>query len=255
MGNIPAFFQRPSAEEAEATSPASSSSKVADAPPPSLTASREDDPKMMRMVPDLPTSSSGKRKRLDDNGNDDDKPTDTLQSLQQVTPTPAKKKKSQEPPRASRLAEERAAILQTLPDRFKAMSGTIGFCKFGKQQRVPALIVDPAEAPEGEVWDQWIKVYHRRLEEHKLHCLPYIVYYYCNDGNLCFGVVSLSSFIPYDVEAQKGDKGIAQLPLRFQRKVDQGKPLTFHDECMIEAYESMEEDLQKQPWERKQWEL
>ena len=168
-----------------------------------------------------------------------------------VTPTPPPKKKSKS---EQMLDKTRAPILDNLSSQFKTMFGQIGFCKFGKSRRVPALIVDLAEAPEGPVWNQWIKVYEKRLKEKKLHLLPYIVYHYCNNGELCFGIMYLSSFTPYEVEAGKVEKGIAKLPQRFQRKIDHDEDLTFHDESMVLAYEWMEEDLKKEPWERKRWE-
>lgn len=199
-------------------------------------------------APHLTEASGDKRKRPT---SDDASATTKLQKQAAVTPSRAPLKKRAKTTQQQH--PERAIILKRIPDHVQVMFGQIGFAKFGKKLRQPVLIADIAQAPEGKVWEQWHEAYERCRKEKRTQHVPYLVYYYQNDGDNCFGVVSQSSFTPYERELKKGSKGFTKLPKRIQTKLDNGEELTFHDEITIEGYREMEEDLRKDPLDRKRW--
>jgi hypothetical protein len=79
-----------------------------------------------------------------------------------------------------------------------------------------------------------------------------LVYWYgVKESNSFYGFVAQSTFTPYHEEAAKGLKGVAKLPARIQRKISEGAAVKGKDQEVLRAYQELEEDLQKEPGERK----
>ena len=81
----------------------------------------------------------------------------------------------------------------------------------------------------------------------------YLIYWYGskNDGDF-YGFVSKSNFFTYEQESAKGAKGIHVLPAKLQEKMnDTRSKLTSIEEDTIRTYQEVEEDLLKDPPDRK----
>ena len=81
----------------------------------------------------------------------------------------------------------------------------------------------------------------------------YLIYWYGskNDSDF-YGFVSKSNFFTYKQEKAKGEKGLHVLPAKFREKMkDTETKLTPGDEDMIRTYQELEEDLLKDPSDRK----
>jgi hypothetical protein len=80
----------------------------------------------------------------------------------------------------------------------------------------------------------------------------HLIYWYGskNDSDF-YGFVSKANYIPYDEERAKGSKGIHVLPSKLQEKVDMNMKLVPSEEDIARTYQEMNEDLLKDPTDRK----
>ena len=81
----------------------------------------------------------------------------------------------------------------------------------------------------------------------------YLIYWYGSKSDSDFyGFVSKSNFYTYEQESAKGAKGIHVLPSKLQEKMnDTSTKLATTDEDTIRTYQEVEEDLLKEPSDRK----
>jgi hypothetical protein len=95
----------------------------------------------------------------------------------------------------------------------------------------------------------------QKKEKGDLSQLSYLIYWYGADQDSpMYGFVAPRTFIPYEVEKAK-TKSAHKLPERIRTKVEQSggdaSVLSAKDLALFRGYQEMEEDLQKEPSERK----
>jgi hypothetical protein len=108
---------------------------------------------------------------------------------------------------------------------------------------------------------------YQKKEKDALHQLSYLVYWYgaTEEDTRMYGFVTPRTFIPYDVEKAK-PKSACNLPERIQSKIGSSEggtavdatttaasnpPLNAKDTITLRAYREVQEDLLKEPSERK----
>jgi hypothetical protein len=80
----------------------------------------------------------------------------------------------------------------------------------------------------------------------------YLIYWYGSKSDSEFyGFVSKANFVSYDREQAKGPKGIHALPSRIQNKIDISMKLLPKEEDILRTYQEMNEDLLKEPCDRR----
>lgn len=143
--------------------------------------------------------------------------------------------------------------LSELPDNVKSMFGQIGFAfqEYDEEREiVPVLVLSPYDVPPKPIRDiYWFDLFSRVKRSKKLPELAYLVYHYGSaDLGDCYSFVEQSDFESY--ESGK-EKGYGSIPLEIQQKINAGIELTEEEMGKIRAIQEMEEDIAKDPAERK----
>jgi hypothetical protein len=143
--------------------------------------------------------------------------------------------------------------LSQLPDNIKSMFGQIGFAfqEYDEEREiVPVLVLSPYDVPPKPFRDiYWFDLFSQVKRSNKLPELAYLVYHYGSaDLGDCYSFVEQADFEPY--ESGK-EKGYGSIPFELQQKINAGIELTEEEMGKIRAIQEMEEDIAKDPAERK----
>jgi hypothetical protein len=85
-----------------------------------------------------------------------------------------------------------------------------------------------------------------------LNRMSYLIYWYgSKKDSESYGFLARNKFISYAKEKEKGRRGAYTLSPKIQQKIDDGLKLTPKEEDTVRAYKEMEEDLLKEPNDRK----
>lgn len=153
-----------------------------------------------------------------------------------------------------RFEKERQKTLKELPDSIKQSFGQIGFYisqasdddEEKKDVAVPVLIMNPFDVPPKPVRDiYWFDYFNRAKRAKKLSELAFLVYHYgANDPDDCYSFVEQEDFISFE---DGKEMGYNILPEGLEEKEN----LTEREETLIRGFREMEQDLEKDPGERK----
>jgi hypothetical protein len=142
--------------------------------------------------------------------------------------------------------------LKELPDNIKQMFGQIGFAlsEYDEESAiVPVLVLSPYDVPPKPFRDiYWFDLFSKVKRSKKLSELAYLVYHYGADIDDCYSFVEQEDFESY--ESGKS-KGYDIIPVELQQKLDAGKELTEEELAKVRGIQEMEEDIAKDPAERK----
>lgn len=148
--------------------------------------------------------------------------------------------------------KEREKTLGELPDSIKDMFGQIGFAPSDDHENVivPVLVVSPYDVPPKPVRDvYWYDMFGKAKRSKKVDKLAYLVYHYGHDDpDDCYSFIEQDDFIPYEIGKDRG-YDIMQEDLAV--KVKEGGDLTEEEEIIVRGLKELEEDVPKEPSERK----
>ena len=180
--------------------------------------------------------------------------------------------------------EERDEVLKSIPAEYSNMMGQIGFTKWGRNT-LPILILNPFHVPPGKVREQWMTMYKtvrssqqirrdpnvntvfvrseltptsprfpffQTKEKGRLNYMTYLIYWYGTVKQTEFYYfLPQKQFIPYEKEAAKPEGAVMKLQAALQKKVDGQVPMTKKEQDTFRAYKELEEDLLKDPADRR----
>lgn len=152
----------------------------------------------------------------------------------------------------SKFEAERKQILADLPESIKAMFGTIGFAEaeFDENEIVPVLIMSPYDVPPKPVRDvYWFDQYSKAKRSKCLDKLAYLVYHYgADDPDDCYSFIEQEDFISYEDGVRLGYN---QLSAELEQKVKDAVELTEEEALRVRGLNELNEDLPKDPTQRK----
>ena len=120
--------------------------------------------------------------------------------------------------------------LPDLPQSYQDRFGTIAYHSFGKKD-FPVLLQDPSDVP-AVVRAQWLEQWKKRPNTHVFY------YYGSKDANSCYGLGHRL-------------KEHSSSWTKVQQRIEAGKKLTPEEEELQRAHQEMNEDLAKDPKDRR----
>lgn len=154
--------------------------------------------------------------------------------------------------RNRKVEKEKETLLRELTHEYCDCFRSFVFCKWGRKDYLPALVISPYDVEPGELREFWMKTV--QSAKHNNRPIPHFIYWYGvewderNDGAYSF--IPKKNLLSLEIGIKKG---LDKIPRVIQKKIDKRKALSNNETFHLKALEYFNKDRCLPPKDRILW--